>query len=207
METELNNTGIKLADLNETEIKLAIELYKLADPVLTNLAMGKNSKYIGIYHCELNFWAGNGIDGIKPITLHQLAFESDLNPDWADEIIHAGANLFWYGDEKGKPFSTGMGSHGNSDILIKKQTETKETELKPQNNYEFVMNCKRTGQPFIADVYSILKALPNRLSPEVEHSVKKLLSSGNRNGGKSYRQDIEEARNQLNQELDYLDRV
>ena len=39
----------------------------------------------------------------------------------------------------------------------------------------------------------------------MEHSIKKLLAAGVRNGGKSYKQDIEEARNQLNLELAYLE--
>ena len=39
----------------------------------------------------------------------------------------------------------------------------------------------------------------------MEHSIKKLLAAGVRNGGKSYKQDIEEARNQLNLEWAYLE--
>lgn len=76
---------------------------------------------------------------------------------------------------------------------------------KPASKYDIVVADKFTGQQVTIDVYALLKALPVRKSPEVEHSIKKLLAAGVRNGGKSYKQDIEEARNQLNLELDYLE--
>lgn len=143
MKTELNNTGIKLADLNETEIKLAIELYKLAGSKIDDdpdtLFRNDDARVIGDFDGIIGYFYG---DDKRFITLHQLAFESGLNPDWADEIVHTGANLFWYGDNQGKPFSKGMCSHGNSEILIKKHTESKEPkpqsdQVKNPSHYQF----------------------------------------------------------------------
>ena len=55
----------------------------------------------------------------------------------------------------------------------------------------------------MVDVYAIQNYLDQ--SPQVAHAFKKLWMPGGRNGGKDYKQDIEEARNQLNMELKRLD--
>lgn len=51
-----------------------------------------------------------------------------------------------------------------------------------------------------ADYYMVAEALEH--SPIMAHSQKKLWDCGNRNGGKSYLQDVAEIRNQCNMELD-----
>ena len=61
------------------------------------------------------------------------------------------------------------------------------------------------GEPrkVMIDVYAVEFAL--KQTPQVAHSFKKLWNPGARSGGKSYRQDIEEARRQLEMELNRLD--
>lgn len=55
----------------------------------------------------------------------------------------------------------------------------------------------------IIDVYAVQHALEQ--TPQVAHSFKKLWKPGARNGGKSYKQDIEEARTQLEMELNRIE--
>lgn len=140
MKTELNNTGILLADLNETEIKLAIELYKLATPDSIGIFEKNYGKYIGIHKGELDFWNGYGIL-FTPITLHQLAFESGLNPDWAEEIVHLdGGAVHFYGNNKYQYITPATIEYPINDLppkvtsypIIKKQT-TKEVALDSEN--------------------------------------------------------------------------
>ena len=53
------------------------------------------------------------------------------------------------------------------------------------------------------DVYAVQYALHQ--TPQVAHSFKKLWAAGKRNGGKSYKQDIEESRKQLEMELNRIE--
>lgn len=55
------------------------------------------------------------------------------------------------------------------------------------------------GKAVVIDAYTILNAY-SHMSAEVQHAVKKLLAAGQRNGGKDYLKDVQEAINQL--ELD-----
>lgn len=63
----------------------------------------------------------------------------------------------------------------------------------------------QTGDPrrIMVDVYAIQVALNQ--TPQVAHSFKKLWAAGKRSGGKSYKQDIVEARTQLEMELNRLE--
>jgi len=55
------------------------------------------------------------------------------------------------------------------------------------------MNCYRKEiRGAEIDVYDILRAY-NIADPALAHAIKKLLCAGQRNGGKSARQDVEEA--------------
>jgi len=78
-----------------------------------------------------------------------------------------------------------------------------------KSNYHkvFIGECVKTNKPtrVYLDFYAIAKVLDK--SPEIEHSIKKLWGAGGRNGGKSYRQDLTEARNQIDKEIEYLDIV
>ena len=52
------------------------------------------------------------------------------------------------------------------------------------------------------DVYSIQRSLSQ--SPPIAHTFKKLWSAGQRSGGKTYLQDLEECIWQLNIEIDFI---
>ena len=62
-----------------------------------------------------------------------------------------------------------------------------------------------TGDPrqVMIDVYAVQFALEQ--TPQVAHSFKKLWAAGKRSGGKSYKQDIEESRKQLEMELNRIE--
>lgn len=76
------------------------------------------------------------------------------------------------------------------------------SENKPSKYHISVIGLdEQTGEPrrVLVDVYAIQVELLQ--TPQVAHSFKKLWCAGNRSGGKSYEQDIREAKNQLEMEL------
>lgn len=135
MKTELNNTGILLADLNETEIKLAIELYKLAGSKIDDdpdtLFRNDDARVIGDFDGLIGYFYG---DDKNFITLRQLAFESGLNPDWADEICIIDGKFSWVKDGGDVLAISNETVDSGCLTIIKKQTEIKETKPKPQSD-------------------------------------------------------------------------
>ena len=75
----------------------------------------------------------------------------------------------------------------------------------PSDYHVWIIGHDKDGKPVkvLVDVYALQNSL--KQSPQVAHAQKKLWMPGGRNGGKDYKQDIEEARNQLNMELKRLD--
>lgn len=88
-------------------------------------------------------------------------------------------------------------------LLTTKKTEEDALAEQMESAYDFIAYCKATGKPVVLDYYAVARGLD--LSPQVSHSLKKIMASGKRSGGKSYLQDITEARNQLNQELKFIE--
>lgn len=219
MNHKLNGTYIMLEGLTRTEIELASCLYKEAGMKLNNTLI-KEHKVLAACLTGSSFGFYSDVDyGRKEITFGELVFCSGLNPSWAAHLcrLTTGKHAWLETTLKGVPgrvqfvgektASTTTDKHKwyEAEEVANIAQIGKKNVLEPENKYEFVLKCKRTGNPVIADVYSVLKSLPQRLSPEVEHSVKKLMAAGIRNGGKSYKQDVEEARNQLNMEIKYLE--
>ena len=86
------------------------------------------------------------------------------------------------------------------------EREMKDYETPPSKYHIPVIGINTaTGNAvrIMVDVYAIQVALNQ--TPQVAHSFKKLWAAGKRTGGKTYRQDIEEARTQLEMELNRLD--
>ena len=130
---------------------------------------------------------------------------TDKNCDWGP-VVEA--------DEKQKQFATDILRNGSTgrvlwgEDIIQKATrnETKDYETPPSKYHIPVIGINTaTGNAvrIMVDVYAIQVALNQ--TPQVAHSFKKLWAAGKRTGGKTYRQDIEEARTQLEMELNRLD--
>lgn len=93
MKTELNNTGVVLAGLSDMEVKLVIELYKLAG---FELLKNKNTTadFIGVINGRIDHFVG---EPARQLTLSQLAFGMELNPIWADRItVNTQDNKFYF---------------------------------------------------------------------------------------------------------------
>ena len=78
-----------------------------------------------------------------------------------------------------------MKSHKNINARSSKKVEK-------VSKYDFEITGKNNTGKCTVDVYRILSALPERLDPEIEHAVKKLLFAGCR-GHKDKSADIHEA--------------
>ena len=78
-------------------------------------------------------------------------------------------------------------------------------ELPSKYHIEIIATDSLTSEPrkVIVDVYAIQFALEQ--TPQVAHSFKKLWIAGKRSGGKSYKQDIEESKIQLEMELNRIE--
>lgn len=220
MNHKLNDTYVVLKGLTDSQIDLTTALYK--ETGMTQVNRIPNDDYVVISTCQSNnqfgFSSGLSLTSIE-ISFEELVFSSGLNPSWAAHVcrLTTGEYAWLETTLKGVPgrmqfvgdktAGTTTPAHEwyKAEEVANIAQSRKKNVLEPENKYEFVLKCKRTGNPVIADVYSVLKSLPQRLSPEVEHSVKKLMAAGIRNGGKSYKQDVEEARNQLNMEIKYLE--
>lgn len=220
MNHKLNDTYVVLKGLTDSQIDLTTALYK--ETGMTQVNRIPNDDYVVISTCPSNnqFGFSSGLSlTSREISFEELVFSSGLNPSWAAHVcrLNTGEYAWLETTLKGVPgrmqfvgektASTTTAKHKwyEAEEVANIAQIGKKNVLEPENKYEFVLKCKRTGNPVIADVYSVLKSLPQRLSPEVEHSVKKLMAAGIRNGGKSYKQDVEEARNQLNMEIKYLE--
>lgn len=94
-------------------------------------------------------------------------------------------------------------------LLERFNGETLEDYLKrlnaetPSPYHVYTVDC--LGNICLLDAYVVMNAYPS--SAQVQHALKKILALGKRNGGKPLRQDVEEARNQLNKELCRIDRL
>jgi hypothetical protein len=73
----------------------------------------------------------------------------------------------------------------------------------PQNKYDRTIYGKYGTGKCIVDVYRVLNAF-GPLSPEIDHSIKKLLAPGQR-GVKDEKQDLLEAIQSIEARLQYLE--
>ena len=75
--------------------------------------------------------------------------------------------------------------------------------VSPQaNKYDRTIIGKYGSGKCVVDVYRVLNAFPTG-SPEIDHSVKKLLAAGKR-GAKDELQDLKEAIQSIEARIDYL---
>ena len=75
-------------------------------------------------------------------------------------------------------------------------------EVPQQNKYDRTIIGKYGSGKCVVDVYRVLNAFPTG-SPEIDHSVKKLLAAGKR-GAKDELQDLKEAIQSIEARIDYL---
>lgn len=71
------------------------------------------------------------------------------------------------------------------------------------SKYDRTIKGKYGSGECVVDVYSVLKAFKGEYSPEVDHAIKKLLCAGSR-GAKNRKQDLQEAMQSIQRELDSL---
>lgn len=99
-----------------------------------------------------------------------------------------------YDEQREEQLSSGLGSAG-SGIYGKPAA--------PQaNKYDRIIVGKYGSGKCVIDVYRVLNAFPTS-SPEIDHSVKKLLAAGKR-GAKDELQDLREAIQSIEARINYL---